>query len=574
MSVPPGNAPTWAERWRVNRLSAKARRGSMAGRLLEWPPLRWRLIRPRADEFLLVPSDMRPKDPTFLGELAAGQLGLAGAVADIGESSPFGVPPPNRQWARELHGFGWLGHLRATGGTVAVTVARRLVSDWAARNRSTPGGVGPAGEPDVIARRVMSWIASAGFLLDDAEPAFYRLFTTALGHELRSLDARRRQAGPGLPELECLMALVLASLAIAGQDSERPRFEAALLAALQRQILDDGGHISRNPDVLIDVALDVLPIRQCYGARGLTVPVALAEFVGRMLGFLHVMTPATGRLARFNGVGNARADVLATVLAFDSGGGPGETGPGQSGYARMARGETVLIADCGAPPPMAQSALAEAGCLSFELTHAGTVLIANRGMPGPAARRLRWEARQTASHSTLVLDEQSSGRFVRHKTLERLIGAPGLGGPANVTVQMPAAGDSAIIEATHDGYLGRYGLIHERRLEMSADGRRLIGLDRLRPHRGTLRLARDLPFAVHFHVPVGVPIEADGNGGVSICPESAPSWRLTASDCRLSVETATDYAQSHGPSPARQVVLRGTCPGEAEIRWCLERLDD
>src|SRR5690554_7565447 len=43
----------------------------------------------------------------------SGQFGLGGAVAYIGDGSPFDLKPPSLEWARELHGFGWLRHLRA-----------------------------------------------------------------------------------------------------------------------------------------------------------------------------------------------------------------------------------------------------------------------------------------------------------------------------------------------------------------------------------------------------------------------------------------------------------------------------
>ena len=564
--------PTIAERLRIAQLMGRSRRAALAGRLRAMPLLGSRLMRPRADDFLLVPPDMRPRDPSFLDELRQGQLGLGGSVRDIGGGSPFAFVPPDRQWARELHGFGWLGHLKAAGGPEAVEVARRLVSDWIIRNRGTPGGVGIASEPDIIARRITAWIASSGFLLDDAEAAFFRQFTHALGLDLRALDARRHGAGPGLPQLECLMALLLASLAISGHDRERPRLETAMLAELRHQILADGGHISRNPDVLIDVMLDLLPLRQCYGARNLPAPPALSELIDRVLGFLHAMTLETGRLARFNGVGLARADTLAILLALDTRASVRGSSPGASGYVRLTRGPTTVIVDCGAAPPLAHAGTAHAGCLSFEMTHERAPLVTNRGAPGGPHGRFRFEARATASHSTLALSEQSSARFLAQASLERLLGGQPARGPLVVVTRVSEAEGRADVVAWHDGYLARYGLIHERRLSLSADGRVLTGTDRLRPPQGTFRLARDLPFSVHFHLAADAGAASDATGGILVRPADAPPWLLTATDCRISIETATDYAQSLGPTPARQIVLRSVCPGEAEITWQLERV--
>ena len=37
-----------------------------------------------------------------------------------------------------------------------------------------------------------------------------------------------------------------------------------LVAEIERQILPDGGHISRNPGALIELLLDLLPLRQAF----------------------------------------------------------------------------------------------------------------------------------------------------------------------------------------------------------------------------------------------------------------------------------------------------------------------
>ncbi|MGE0701339.1 MAG: heparinase, partial [Hyphomicrobiaceae bacterium] len=136
------SAPTVAERLHIARLCGDAAASSLASRLAGLPLLGWRTLRPRADELLFVPSDMRPADPGLADEIAAGQMGLGGAVLDLAGSSPFAVVAPDRAWARELIGFAWLGGLRTAGGKDVADLARSLVADWCRRNRRMPGGRG------------------------------------------------------------------------------------------------------------------------------------------------------------------------------------------------------------------------------------------------------------------------------------------------------------------------------------------------------------------------------------------------------------------------------------------------
>src|SRR5262249_11469785 len=127
--------------------------------------VRWRHRAPIARELLLAPPDLRPIDPSFVDELGYGSLGLAALTAELGDASPFAVPPPSPAWVRELHGFGWLRHFAVARTLDSEALARRLVEQWLAiPRRHAP----EAWAPDVVGRRVLSWLSHAGMLLDGA----------------------------------------------------------------------------------------------------------------------------------------------------------------------------------------------------------------------------------------------------------------------------------------------------------------------------------------------------------------------------------------------------------------------
>ncbi len=115
------------------------------------------------------------------------------------------------------------------------------------------------------------------------------------------------------------MALAFATLSLAGHDRQIKDIETNLAAELAWQVLDDGGHVSRNPAVLVELLLDLLPLSQCFTARDRTLPKQLGEALERMLPMLRYLRLGDGMVARFNGVGCAPAAGLATVLAYDDG---------------------------------------------------------------------------------------------------------------------------------------------------------------------------------------------------------------------------------------------------------------
>jgi len=463
-----------------------------------------------------------------------------------------------------------LRHLRAAGSDEAQAAARAFVTSWLTLERRHTD---LAFEPPVVARRIISWLSHADLLLEGSAQNDYFATARSLGTDIQLLAATWRNARDGYPRLVTLAAQVFAGLCVARLERRLARAQALLVGEIERQILPDGGHVTRNPAVLVELLLDFLPLRQCYAARDIVPPPEFLAAVGRMIAFLKPMRLGNGALARFNGMGCTEADAVATVLGYEEADGHPITAMPHSGYHRLACGRTVVIMDVGTPPPLELAGGAHAGCLSFEMSDGARAVLVNGGAPGPAHESRRSLARATASHNTLCLNTTSSSRLVRAGALERALGATPLRLPAHVAVRAAEDTDGVTIEAAHDGYLEHYRLLHTRRLTLSRDGRRLAGIDGLAPVRGVLRMRRDLPFAIHFHVPSDAVCRTGASPGTAEVQVAIGSvWRFAASGARLSIEESTDFAHVAGPQRSMQIVLRGACPGETTVAWSFEQV--
>ena len=180
---------------------------------------------------------------------------------------------------------------------------------------------------------------------------------------------------------------------------------------LDRQIMSDGGHISRNPTALVELLLDLLPLRQCFMARDRVPPKQLSDAIDRAMPMVRFFRLGDGIMARFNGGGATATDSLATVLAYDDAGGAPLRAAPNSGYVRMERGTTLIIADVAAAPAGSLSIASHAGCLSFEMSSGEHPVIVNCGAPTPDHDDWRMFARSTSAHSTLTFEETSSAIF-------------------------------------------------------------------------------------------------------------------------------------------------------------------
>ncbi|MFN0219369.1 MAG: heparinase II/III family protein [Hyphomicrobium sp.] len=555
-----------AERLKIRSLAVERTRRRALTVTLSSPLLRWRFSG-GGEQILIVPQDLRAADPSFWFEVENGHFGLATEIADLKGTSPFRVDPPSRAWERELHGFSWLRHLAAAENEQSAIAARQFVLDWVALHRN---GRGVAYEPAIIARRLMSWIAQANLLLEGADARSYTTILGSITQQVVALKTTWRNAPHGVPRLVCLIALVLADLAISGHDRQLQDAQAALVDELNLQILDDGGHISRNPSVLAEIVLDLLPLGQCFQARGREAPEEIPSFVKKALAFLRFMRLGDGMLARFNGVSTGSPAALATVLGYSGGDLEAVSAAPNSGYARLERGDVIAIVDVGSPPPLEMSTEAQAGALSFELTSRARLILANGGFPGSAHRDWDSAARATASHNTLCLAESSSARLVRHPQLEAIVGGLPIRGPDFVAARLSDEGGIAVLAASHDGYAKRFGLMHNRRLSLSADGKTFEGLDRLETTEGRQRLKSALPFSIHFHIHPDCKCERGPKPDTCrIKVQDGQVWSFKAEGVSVSIEDGLYFVDSTGPRPSAQIVLRGATTGDIEVRWKL-----
>jgi uncharacterized heparinase superfamily protein len=556
------------------KLSWLLLRGGMrqlAGRANSHPLLRLPLMPFGSDRLLIAPPDLRTADATHASEIYSGRFAFAGKVVVCDGRSIFEMDAPSEDWAVELLGFGWLRHLRAAESAITRANGRALVDEWI----TLQGTWHPlAWRPDVLSRRIISWLSQATLVLQDADVRFYRRFLRSLVRQVSYLRHTAGDARRSVAHLQAIFALANAALCIAGQKRRIRSATAALQQELERQILPDGGHIGRDPGAIIEILLELLPLRQAYASRNIAPPPALLNATDRMMPMLRFFRHSDGSFARFNGMGPTPADLLLTLMAYDETRGAPVANAPHSGYQRLDSGGGVLIMDVGKVPPLDMSLEAHAGFLSFEFSSPKhNSLIVNCGMPPTARDDWRQLARATASHSTVTFNDTSSARFLSSPTFRRVLGGlPMLGGPTRVTVLREDRADAIVLRATHDGYAERYGILHERTISLSADGTRLEGEDVFRPADGSeeVQTSRD-KYAVRFHLHPTVKATrlSDGHGAMLMAPDQ-DVWTFSIREGRIELEDSVYLAGAEGPRRTMQLVIYGHARHTPRVVWSLQ----
>lgn len=557
--APGQNPQLWsllaAEAWR--RVRKRLRAG---------PVYRWRFTGRTPERVLIAPPDLRLADPQIASEIYYGRFPLAGFMVDTQGESPFQIDVPHASWRASLHGFRWLRHMHAAGTDLAAANARALVSDWILQHGRRISG--PAWEPSVTARRIISWLQHSTVVLQGAEYPAYRAFLKSLSLQIRYLRTMAREMPDGEEKLRARIALAFAALSLPSGPATLRSATRNLAEELDRQIFPDGGHISRNPEAVLELLADLLPLRQTYSNQAETPPEALIGAVERLLPALRFFRHQDGTLARFNGMGATIHDRIASILHHDETGGAPLLHAPYSGYERLTLGRTTVIADTGAAPPPAVSHRANAGCLSFEMSSGRNHFIVNCGVDAFGADEFRPLARATAAHSTLVLNDTSSARFAHTPRLAGLLGTPLTDGPRKVMCERSDAKGYQSFAATHDGYVSRFGLYHGRELALSAEGHILDGIDRVFRRNGEPAPAKGGDaVAIRFHLHPDIMLFQNGQNHLVLSAPDRESWVFTCEEVEPVVEESLFFAGLGGPRRSRQFVLSFQACDHPQVHW-------
>ena len=360
----------------------------------------------------------------------------------------------------------------------------------------------------MLSNRLCTWIAASDFLLKDANHAFQHAFATSVIEQ----------------------------------------------TAIDADILPDGGHTSRNPEIHLNALIHLLDIRRALLSRSINPPIWLQASIDKMTPMLQGFLLGDGQLACFNGAAQSDPVRIAAALKASEATGRAVTNSAHSGFQRLTSRRVVLIMDVGTLPNNPTPRMGCAGTLSFELSISKQRLVVNCGVPKSGHPKMISAFRGTAAHSTLTIADMNSSQISE-------VGGFGPRVAEQVETLRREVDKNTLVQAAHNGYLALFGLIHKRALFLSADGNELRGEDTLIGKTGT-----NASISFHLHPNVQASLVEARNSVLLKFGESA-GWRFRASNANITLDPSLYF--DHGVRrQAQQIVLAADHNGpETIIKW-------
>jgi uncharacterized heparinase superfamily protein len=541
-----------AERAVVSKLA----RGSLLSRL-----------RPSRQPLKLVAV---PRDHVH-GERPRGDALLAGRFTVGSETLPlkdldFADVGARGALSEQLQGFSWLRDLAAAASREkGARLAEAVVGRWLLVHGTK---IDEAWAPQLWGERILFWTAYAPYILSSSDGGYRSALLNTLARGARHLEANADKVPAGLDRITAWCGVVAAGLLVQGGVPRIARGEAGLSRALAAAQFDDGGLVSRSPWQQAQLVDRLGMLRACYLAAKQTIPDGIEAAAQASLAALHGIMMGDGALSSWQGCGPGEA---ARLTALIDGCGMRARPLRQArgwGYQRMSALGTILVLDAAPPPPQKMAGQGSASTLAFELSDGAQRLIVNCGGPGPVPTDLPDELVQglltTAAYSTLVLSDTNSTNILANGSLGK--------GVEDVSIDRSEDNDASRLEASHDGYVRAFGLVHKRSLMLGNDGKELRGADQLMP-KGRKKIRESAPYAVRFHLAPAVEatVTADGMGAI-LRSRGAPPWNFRCRGGNLTAEESLWIDGRGQPQRTTQLVIVGEVSAlGGEIGWTFRR---
>ncbi len=527
---------------------------------LSSPLYKWILQRKSVPNLRYIPSDPWLGDPAKGRSILNGQIELAGQT--ISNPAPLWSPlGANTDWLREYHSFSWLRSLRAAAGDHARRTAREMVKRWIEDNSQWRA---LTWEPATTGCRLYNWLGHYEFIGNSADIDTRQRLHESLAEQARYLSHCLPAGLTGVQLIRAIKGLLYAAVCLPEGEDWLTQALKLLTKELAHQILPDGGHIQRSPHIHLEVLRHLIDIRATLHAGGKEVPGTIISAIESMSPVLRLFLHGDGGLSLFNDSNEDHGWQIDMVLQRAEGRKQPLMSAPQSGFQRVQSGRILLIVDAGAPPPPGYDLTAHAGTLSFEMSIGRERLISNCGVQRHHPQ-WQWVPRATAAHSTATLGETNSAHLTPFGGLAKR--------PQNVTCRREEEREEISLDMSHDGYVEKFGVIHQRKLTALSKGVGIQGHDLFVATNTGHENSRQ-EFAIRFHLHSDVQASSINDGeAVLLRLQKGGGWQFSCADAHLGLEPSIYLGKSGEIRRSQQIVLSGiTTSNDTAVEWSVLRV--
>ncbi len=458
---------------------------------------------------------------------------------------------------KKLHNFFWLFSLDLKSSK---KITQSIILNWIENNQNYNR---KNWEIDILSKRIISWISNSTLTYEESNNDFKEKFNYIVKKQINHLINEIGRSDLVNDKMIGCSAIILTGLSY--KDDKVLNYGLKLLKKISDVSFDNEGFPkSRSLRQLIFYLKYFVLIRELLKESQNEIPEYLDEniyYLGQAYNFIW-QTNKTSFL--FNGnheINHSDFDKYLQAQGYKFKNQSNEIG----GYSIIKSKNITLAIDLGSSPDKKFSNNYQTGPLSFELIFLGKKLITNSGYFQNYKHRLNNISRSTASHSTLTIDNNSVCHFNRDKDGNPIIDK----GFKTFNKKIIQEKDYLSVTGSHDGYQKKYGIIHEREIQVYPDINKLIGIDKLIKKKNS----KSYNFEIRFHFMPETKVTKTQDGKTVLIEMDNSGWKFSCSDHLIDIETGLYFGKKNSFTENLNLFLSGvTTNSNQTIKWEIEKI--
>ena len=458
---------------------------------------------------------------------------------------------------KKLHSFYWLFSIDLKSSN---KITQSIIENWIKKNQNYEKR---SWEIDILSKRVIAWISNSKITYNESHNSYKNKFNEIISKQVNHLVNEIDRSSNLNDKMIGCTAIVMSGIAY-----KNIRFLEYGLDLLKK-IINSSFDInyfpkSRNIRQMVFYLKYFVLIRELLKESLNDIPEYLDEiifYLGKSYVFFWGSIKQSLLFNGNNNSDNSDFDKYLNLFRYKFKNDKFET----SGYTILKNKNAILAMDTGSNPGKNYSENYQSGPLSFEFYFKNKKLITNSGYFQDHDHQLNRISRSTATHSTLILDNSSVCSFKKKSKGPSVVSR----GFKTFDNQVTYDNNYWNIKCSHDGYLSRYGVIHQRSLEFYSDKNIILGKEKLIKKKNF----KATNFEIRFHLLPNIKVtKLQDNKSVLIELENS-GWRFFSNDGTIGVETGLYFGSKNKYIENQNIFISGiTQKDEQLIEWKISKI--
>ena len=458
---------------------------------------------------------------------------------------------------KNLHSFFWLFSLDLKSSKNDI---QSVIQEWIIKNSEYNIS---SWEIDTLSKRIISWISNSKIAYEDSSEEYKNKFDEIIKKQINHLINEIERSKWFDDKMVGCSAIILTGISY--NEKNFLFYGLKLLKKIIKISFDNEGFPkSRNIRHLVFYLKYFVLIREWLKESQNEIPEYLNEiifYLGQSYILIHKNTELN---FLFNGnqiSNNSDFNNYLKRLGYNFKSESYEIG----GYIFLRNKKYAIAADLGAPPEKAFSKDYQSGALSFEFLSNNNKIICNSGYFQNYKHQLNLISKSTACHSSLVIDNASSVSFIKQSS-----GINKINSSLKIFDRKIVKDNNYwSFEASHNGYVKKFGILHHRKVEFFHDISKLSGLDKIEKKEDF----KKFNFEIRFHLDPEAKVMKTQDGNSIYIGLKNEGWKFTSLNNKISYETGLYFGNKNNFVENQNILITGkTSEKKVLIHWEFEKI--